>query len=61
LFILRMGQELGQIGFDRGASSFCQFLTANAYPGLTFGTISGPGAVFLAPNSALEFFPSSIG
>jgi hypothetical protein len=29
-------------------------LTAIAYPGLTFGTISGPVAGFLAPNSALE-------
>jgi hypothetical protein len=32
---------------------FCQFLTANAYLGLTFGTISGTGAGFLAPFSAL--------
>jgi hypothetical protein len=54
LFILRMGRELGGLGFDFGASSSCQFLTANAYPRLTFGTISGPGAVFLAPFSAPE-------
>jgi hypothetical protein len=52
LFILRMGRELGQLGFDSGATSFCQQLTANAYPGLPFSTISGTGAVFLAPNSA---------
>ena len=54
LFILRTGRELGRLGFVCWARSFCQFLTANAYPRLTFGTISGPGAVFLAPNLALE-------
>jgi hypothetical protein len=54
LFILRTGRELGQIWFVFGACSVCQFLTAIAYPRLTFGTISGTGAVFMAPNLALE-------
>ena len=54
LFILRMGRELGQIRVDCVGGSVCQFLTAVAYLRLTFGTISGPGAVFLAPNLALE-------
>jgi hypothetical protein len=53
LFILRTGRELGRIGFVFGAWFFCQFLTAYAYPRLTFGTISGTIVVFLAPNSAL--------
>ena len=53
LFILRMGRELGQIRVDCVGGSVCQFLTAVAYLRLTFGTISGPGAVFLAPNLAL--------
>jgi hypothetical protein len=56
LFILRMGRESGRFGVVSGAQSFCQQLTANAYPRLRFGTISGPGAVFLAPNSALEIW-----
>jgi hypothetical protein len=55
LFILRMGRELGRFEIDLGVWLFCQQLTANAYPRLTFGTISGTGAVFLAPNMALEF------
>jgi hypothetical protein len=54
LFILRSGRELGGIGFGFGDIFFCQQLTANAYPGLRFGTISGPGAVFLAPDLALK-------
>jgi hypothetical protein len=33
---------------------FCQFLTAKAYPGLPFGTISDDVVVFLAPDLALE-------
>ena len=53
LFILRTGRELGRLGFDSWAWFFCQFLTVNAYPRLTFGTITGTGAVFLAPNLAL--------
>jgi hypothetical protein len=53
LFILRMGRELGELGLVLGAWFFCQFLTAKAYPRLSFGTISGTGAVFLAPNLAL--------
>ncbi|MAX26659.1 MAG: hypothetical protein CMJ19_19370 [Phycisphaeraceae bacterium] len=56
MFILRMGRELGQIWFVFGACSVCQFLTAIAYPRLTFGTISGTGAVFMAPNLALEIW-----
>ena len=59
LFILRMGRELGRLGFDLGRGSSCQFLTANDYPRLSFGTISGTGAVFLAPNSALVATPYS--
>jgi len=51
LFILRMGRELG--GFGLVGGFFCEFLTTNAYPRLTFGTIFGTGAVFLAPNPAL--------
>jgi hypothetical protein len=38
--------------FDRLCCSFCQLLTANAYPRLPLGTISGIGAVFLAPDLA---------
>ena len=56
LFILRMGRELGPLGIDLGAWFFCQQLTTNAYPRLPFGTISGTGAVFLAPNLALEIW-----
>jgi hypothetical protein len=41
LFILRTGRELGQLWLVSGVWSFCQFLTANTYPGLEFGTISG--------------------
>jgi hypothetical protein len=52
LFILRMGRELGRFYSLWLCRSSCQFLTAIAYPRLTFGTISGTGAVFLAPNSA---------
>jgi hypothetical protein len=54
LFILRMGRELGGLGLAFGAVFFCQFLTTNAYPRLTFGTISGTRAALLAPNSAPE-------
>jgi hypothetical protein len=53
LFILRTGRELGRLGWFPGCSSCCQFLTVEACKRLTFGTISGPGVVFLAPNSAL--------
>jgi hypothetical protein len=52
LFILRTGRELGRMGLVGGSFFYCQQLTANAYPRLRFGTISGPGAVFLAPDSA---------
>jgi hypothetical protein len=54
LFILRMGRELGQIGLVSEVRFFCQQLTAYAYLGLTFGTISGTRAALLAPNSAPE-------
>ena len=53
LFILRTGRELRELGVDFGAVIFCQYLTEIAYPRLTFGTISGPVPVFLAPDSAL--------
>jgi hypothetical protein len=49
-----MGRELGQIGLVSEVRFFCQQLTAYAYLGLTFGTISGTGVVFLAPNLALK-------
>jgi hypothetical protein len=52
LFILRTGREIGRLGLVYWAMSFCQQLTAIAYPRLTFGTISGTGTVFLAPYSA---------
>jgi hypothetical protein len=54
LFVLRTGRELGEFVLVSEVHFFCQQLTVNAYPRLTFGTISGPGAVFLAPNSAPE-------
>ena len=54
LFILRRRRGLGRLGVVWGEWFYCQLLTANACLGLTFGTISGTGVVFLAPNSALE-------